>query len=100
MNISSSIVGKVTLSFEVDAIPDEGLAISPLRVELVEEKKPDSAWIAELSVLGDLPWSKGEERRVELRVMSDEFRNYVSLNSPDLLVKHGSETLGNLELEK
>jgi len=97
---SNSIIGKVKLMPEVNAIADEGLAVPRLRVELVEEEKPDLAWIAELHVLGDLPWHKGEERRVELRIMSDEFRNYVTLSCPDLIVKRGSETIGNLEFEK
>ena len=67
---------------------------------MAEEEKPDAAWIAELNVLGDLPWHKGEERQVELRIMSDEFRDYVMLESPGLLVKRGNEVLGNLEFEK
>ncbi len=100
MSIRSPIVAKVKLRSEVNVIPDGGLAVSRLRVELVEEGKPDLAWIAELNVLGDLPWHKGEERQVELRIMSDEFRNYVVMRSPSLLIKHGSEVLGILEFAK
>lgn len=41
---------------EVNAIADKGLAVPlRLRAELVEEEKPDLAWIAELHVLSDLP---------------------------------------------
>ncbi len=98
MGISSPIVGKVKLGSEVNAIPDEGLSTSRLRVELAEAEKQDSAWIAELIVLGDLPWHKGEERRVELRIMSDEFRSYVTSERPNLLVKRGDEIIGELEL--
>lgn len=100
MRKSSLIVGKIKLRAGINVVPDKGLAVSRLRVELSEEKKPDSAWMAELNVMGDLPWYKGEERQVELRIMSDEFRNYVTLESPSLLVKYGSEVLGNLEFEK
>ncbi len=100
MSSNSSISGKVKLRHEISVIPDEGLAVSRLRVELVAEKKPDEAWIAELNVLGDLPWHKGEERKVELRIMSDEFRDYVMQAGSSLLVKHGNEVLGNFEIEK
>ena len=100
VSTSNSVVGKVKLMPEVNAIADEGLAAPRLRVELVEEEKPDLAWIAELHVLGDFPWHKGEERRVEMRIMSDELRNYVNSSRPDLLVKRGSETIGSLEFEK
>lgn len=99
MTVNKKILAKVKLLSEVNVIPNEGLRVYRLRVELSEEKKPGSAWIAELNVLGDLPWRKGEERKVELRIMSNEFRDYVIANSPNLLVKHGSEIIGNLELE-
>ena len=69
-------------------------------MELVSEEKPDEAWISELNVLGNLPWHKGEERKVELCIMSDEFRNYVMQVNPGLLVKRGNDILGNLEFEK
>lgn len=100
MSTSNPIIAKVKIRSEVNVIPDGGITVSRLRVELAEEEKPDSAWIAELNVLGDLPWHKGEERQIELRIMSDEFRNYVMIRSPSLLVKHGSEVLGILEFEK
>lgn len=98
MNICSPIAAKVKLRPKVNAIPDGGLTVSRLRVELSEEGKPNTAWIADLNVLGDLPWRKGEERHVELQIMSEEFRNYVIIQTPSLLVKHGSEVLGNLEI--
>ena len=99
MSISSPIMARVKLRSKVNTIPDGGLTVPRLRVELVEEEKPE-AWIAELNVQGDLPWCNGEERQVELRIMSDEFRNYVTLNRPRLLVKHGSDVLGSLEFEE
>ncbi len=99
MSINNLIKGKIKLRSEVSVIPDEGLAVSQLRVELVEEEKPDSAWIAELNVLGNLPWHKGEERQVKMRIMSNEFADYVASEHPSLLVKHGSEVLGDVEFE-
>ena len=100
MNIKVPIVVKVKLRAGVNIIPKEGLTVPKLRVELAEEKEHTSAWIAELKVLGDLPWRKGEERIVELRIMSDKFRDYVVMNKPSLLVKYGSEILGDLEFRK
>lgn len=100
MDISNPILGKVKLKIEATSVTNEGLTVPRLRVELSDIEKPDSAWISELKVIGDLPWHKGEERQVELRVLSDEFRNYVISNKPDLLVKRGSEIIGNLILDK
>ena len=96
---NSTIIGKVKLNPNIKGMPDEGLVGPKLRVELSEKTKLDFAWIAELNVLGDLPWHEGEERQVEVRIMSDEFRNYVRENIPNLLVKYGSQIIGSLELE-
>lgn len=97
--MSSPIVAKVKLGSGASAIPAAGLSTPRLRVELAETEKQNSAWIAELIVLGDLPWHKGEERYVELRIMSDEFRNYVTSERPNLLVKRGDEIIGELNLQ-
>ncbi len=100
MTISNLILARVRLRSEVNVIPDKGLTVSRIRVELAEKKKSGAAWIAELNIIGDLPWLKGEERQVEMRIMSEEFRDYVISQSPSLLVKYGNEILGNLKLEK
>lgn len=99
MTTENPLVVKIKLRPKINAIPDDGLTVSRLRVELAIEEKPDEAWIAEINVLGDLPWRTGEERVAELRIMSNYFRNYVMLENPVLLVKRGSEVIGNLELE-
>jgi len=98
MNGCESIFGRVLLAPEVICIPDNGLEVSKLRVEISEPDELSSSWIAELNVLGDLPWLKGEEREIELRVMSDEFRGYVQAEKPDLVVKRGSEVIGRLDI--
>lgn len=99
MSKSSSIIGKVKLRDKINAMPESGLTVPRHRVELAESEKPDLVWIAELKVLGDLPWREGEERQVELRIMSDEFRDYIISEQPSLLVKRGAEIIGNLELK-
>jgi len=98
MSSNSPILATVSLSFTAEPIPLEGLKVSPLRVELAGNNGGDAAWIAELTVLGDLPWCKGEKREVEVRVMSDEFRSYMISKRPKLLVKRASEIIGNMEL--
>lgn len=99
MQDTNPVLGRVWLTPEAVSIPDEGLSVSTLRVELSEKGKQDSAWIAELHVLGDLPWQKGEERRVKLRVMSDEFKNHIVSTKSDLLVSRGGDIIGILEID-
>ncbi|BBM03557.1 hypothetical protein [Microbulbifer sp. GL-2] len=99
MSNHNSIIGTLRLNTETNIIPADGLMVSRHRVELLEEGKSDLSWMAELNVLGDLPWFKGEERQVEVRIMSDEFRQHVVSERPNLLVKRGRETVGTLELK-
>lgn len=98
MTMGMRILGKMSLARDASAVPTGGLTVSPLRVEISPASDPASAWIAELGVLGDLPWKRGEERQVEVRIMSDEFRDYVTVERPMLIVKRGYETIGNLVL--
>ncbi len=99
MNTNNPIVGKVKLQLDSGAIPTDGLTVLRHRVELVEKLKPDLGWISELIVLGDLPWHEGEERRVEVRIMTSKFRDHVIDARPSLLVKYGSKIIGALKLE-
>ncbi len=99
MSDNNSIIGSAKLRPEINGMPDGGLPGPKLRVELFEEAKPDSAWISELRILGDLPWHEGEERKIEIRIMSDEFRDYVITKRPNLSIRYGSQTIGRLELE-
>lgn len=100
MNDRKPIVGTVFLVPEAKSVPEGGLGATRLRVELVEKVKPNSAWIAELKVLGELPWYRGEDRKVEVRVMAEEFRNVMTSREGALLVRRGSDILGTLILEK
>lgn len=99
MTSSNPLIGCVKLQDKISNMPKGGLTIPRHRVELYEEVKPDSAWMAELNVLGELPWCEGEERRVEIRIMSDEFCDHVTTNRPYLIVRYGNQILGSLELE-
>lgn len=92
------IRGSVRLKTNQSGFPPDGLTVSALRVELVEPEKPFDAWISELIILGDLPWLEGETRDVEVRILTDEFRNHVLENSPTLLVRYGSQIIGTLDL--
>jgi hypothetical protein len=90
---------RICLRSQSRAVPDAGLSVSPLRVELMEEGKPGVTWIAEIRVVGDLPWFKGEERCVNVRIMSEQFRKYVHSNKPNLLVSRGLEVVGDLTFD-
>lgn len=79
-----------------ELMPADGVTLSKLRVELYESITPECAWIAEVNVLGELPWHGGESRQVKFRVMSESFREYVLLNKPDLMVRRGSAHIGVL----
>lgn len=99
MSSSSSIFGKAKLFSGLQGMPSSGLTVPKMRVELFEADTPDSAWISELNVLGSLPWQEDEERRVEVRILTDEFREYVSKQKPDLQVRRGSQHIGTLVIE-
>ena len=64
MCVNDSLSGKVELFSEIKGIPDGGLTVRRLRVELFEKPVPDMAWIAEIKILGELPWLEGEGRKV------------------------------------
>ena len=81
-------------------IPESGLTARALRVELAPEEASQEAWFAVLEVTGDLPWRAGTERTVEVRIMSGDFAESVRRNLPDLLVRRGAETVGDLRFER
>jgi len=99
MTRSEPIVGTMTLSPEACGVPRNGLAVSSLRVEIAAVGQSSPGWIAELQVQGDLPWRRGEKRQVRIRVLSDEFRRYVTTERPGLVVMRGPETIGTISLE-
>lgn len=99
MSSSNPILGKAKLFADLQGMPSDGLTVPKMRVELFESDTPDAAWISELGVLGSLPWREGEERSVEVRILTDEFREYVSKQKPDLNVRRGSQIIGTLVIE-
>jgi hypothetical protein len=76
-------------------VPSGGLTASRHRVE-ISAASDAPGWIAELRVLGELPWRPGQLRQVEVRIMSDEFRDYVASERPGLIAKRGPDTVGIL----
>lgn len=97
--MQDKLIGNATLGNGSESIPTGGLTSQKLRVELVDEANPNSAWISELEVLGDLPWCENESRQVKVRIMSNEFRKHVESNLPALLMKRGKSVLGFLKFE-
>ncbi|MGS2724926.1 hypothetical protein ACVBEJ_14390 [Porticoccus sp. GXU_MW_L64] len=95
---TAPLPGKAKLFCAISAVPESGLTSSRHRVELFEDGKSENAWISEINILGDLPWHRGEEREVEVRIMSCEFRDYLMDKRPSLLVRYGSQIIGSLEL--
>jgi hypothetical protein len=91
------LLARVHLRANADAVPKEGLTQEKLRVELKAADETASSWIAELKIIGDRPWRRGENRDVELRIMSDQFKEQVVSKRPKLLVCRGSAIVGDLE---
>lgn len=89
------MVGKVQLLEKSSVIPSGGITTPKVRVEL-QEVDGNKSWIAELIITGDLPWLKGDSRNVNVRVMSNDFRDYVFKVKPDLRVLRGSDLIGKL----
>jgi|GEM_PF-3630880 len=96
MTSDEPIVGTMHLSPDAPGVPDGGLTVASIRVEVSADGHASGEWIAELVVQGELPWHKGEKRKVEIRIMSDEFRQQVSTERPVLVVKRGPETVGKV----
>ena len=86
------------LGTNLSEVPVGGLMQSKIRVELSEENNSESSWISELIILGDLPWHMGESRKVEVRIMSEEFRTRVMDKQPSMLIRYGSQIIGSLLL--
>lgn len=97
--MENPLIGKVTLNKEIVGFPAAGYTFQKIRVELSEMQNDREAWITELEILGELPWTKGESRIVKIRIMSDEFRKHVEIHHPTLLVNFGPSRLGVLEFD-
>ena len=90
----NSVRGRALLNRSSKIIPPDGLSYPLMRVELAKINTPDIAWMGEIEVLGELPWHRGEERAVIVRVMSDELSEEMESNPAELLLKRGPETIG------
>ena len=95
MSQKEVMIGEVSLYDKVDVIPNEGLNLQKVRVELCKKGK-EEGWITELQILGDLPWLEGEKRKVNVRIMSNEFSSDLLQNRFDVTVRYGSSFIGEL----
>lgn len=98
MNTKNLIIGNAILNNNLSGMPVGGLIQSKIRVELSEENKSELSWISELTILGDLPWHMGESRKVEIRIMSEEFRTRVVERRPSMSIRYGGQVIGSLLL--
>jgi len=96
--IKAPLQATVSLVTNSNVIRKEGSSAPKHRVELSLGEEAEN-WIAELTVLGDLPWLPGESRTVSVRIMTSEFEDYVRKNRPDLLVIRGPNRIGHLSFE-
>lgn len=100
MSNIESIIGVFKLNSNIKGMPEGGITVSKIRVELFEESSPNLAWIAELKILSKLPLYEGSVCKVEVIILTNEFKDYVLKNVPQLLVRKGVQIIGSLETKK
>lgn len=100
MTTNNRLFGDAELLSNIVGMPKNGLTTPKIRVELFEKTSPNEAWISELKVCGSLPWLEGQKRRVEVRILSDSFRDYIKLKKPLLQIRYGTQVVGSLTLEE
>ena len=83
---------------DTDVIPDGGLRELSLRVNLTSDIKMRTAWPSEITISGETPWYRGEERLVELRIKAKPFNDYVTCWRPKLYVCRNDKIIGSLTL--
>lgn len=97
---SPTMQASVQLLSDSKAIPCEGLSAESHRVELAIVGDSKERWLAVLNVRGDLPWYGGERRDVDVKVMSDNFRELLDEAGMELIVFRGSELIGYMSLKQ
>ena len=88
--------GILLLNHKVDCIPALGITEQKVRVELIDPKYSDEAWISLLEIIGELPLHEGEQREVNVSSMSSEFLKRISVKDKIIDVHRGSECIGIL----
>jgi len=95
--VACPLFARVRLS-DTDAIPEAGLRQARLRVSLTSDRKMRTAWRGEITIAGDVPWHRGEERLVGLSIEAKPFADYVACWRPTLYVCRDREIIGELTL--
>ena len=92
------LLGEYELDDTARGIPESGISVPKLRVELAVSELPDEAWFSELTILDRLPVFGGDTVKVEARIMNDAFREKVARTRPLLTVRYGPHIVGKLRL--
>lgn len=96
--MSAHALSAVVRLMNSDAIPESGLSEPMLMVDLTSDVKMRTAWPSEIVISGDMPWYRGEERVVEVRIQAKPFNDYVTCWRPKLYVCRNDEIIGSLTL--
>lgn len=81
-----------------DAIPSDGLQQLRLRVMLSSDHRLRSAWRGEITIRGESPCHRGEERVVDLAIDARPFEDYVANWRPTLYVSRDDQLIGKLHI--
>ena len=81
-----------------EAIPSDGLRQKKLSVMLSSDERLRSAWRGEITIRGDIPCHRGEERVVDLAIDARPFEDYVANWRPTLYVSRGDQLIGKLQI--
>jgi len=93
------ILGKLKFFSNADAVPNEGISVTKLRLEFTLNPAKDQNWMVEVETLGPLPWFRDEERNVKVRALSDIFAKQLASYNEPVYVLRGTAHIGMFELE-
>lgn len=96
----NNILGRLRFFSDTDVIPECGTSILKPRFEFSLDPIAGENWIVEVEILGVVPWFRGEERNVKVRVLSKEFEKQLMETSNPIYVLRGPKHVGMFELEK
>jgi len=95
-----NIYGRLRFFSDTVVVPKAGTNIRKPRFEFTLDPTLGKNWIVEVEILGSLPWFRGEEKEVKVRVLSDAFaRQLVDAVTP-IYVLRGPVQVGMFELSK
>lgn len=96
---AKALRANIRLRSDTEVVPESGLKVRSHRIELARAPEHGDSWIATMTVLGDLPWLRGTQREVEIRIAAEEFARLVRKDKPSLFVRHGDALIGDLSFE-